>query len=297
MTVLEEIKTLFINPEDSYIIYFTYIEKLGRGRDVKKVIAIHAKNLNSTDSREFSVENFALQNDIPFDDLDDWFDEIELAILDEFNSFLKEKAQCIFIYWAEDDGQGLVLDELKRIFEARNKAESQKIFNQIPPNNRCSIPYLFQFNDGQEITFKRFIKHHNKDRLPTAFLTNYEEGVCFEKKEYQKVRTSILCKIDFIIKVLNSHKSKIHNKATIPSPVDIEGLKPADIIKNMNLKSWLKLFGIVSLIFSVGFGVGKYMDTKEKEKLKNELNELKKLGETEDKELNGKNSINEVDAF
>ncbi len=290
MTLREEIKALFTNPEDSYVIHFTYLEKEVQGRSIKKVIAIHAKNLNSTDSREFSIENFASQNDIPFDDLDQWFDDIELAILDEFNSFLKEKAQCNFIYWTEDDGQGLILDELKRIFEARNKAESQKTFKQIPTGSRRSIPYLFKFNE-QEITLKGFIKQNNSDRLPIAFLTNHEEGACFEKREYQKIRASILCKIDFFIKVLSASKDQNHQEATKSSAVDIEGLKPIDIIKNMNFKSWLILSGIVLGLLSSGWGLGRYLNTTEEENLKKELKELRKSTDNEKSELNKNNAV------
>ena len=269
-----EIQTLFNNPEDSYVIHCAYFEEDMPVGSLKKIICVHAKNLNSTDSREFSIYNFASKNDIPHDDIEDWFDDLELSILDEFNSFLKEKSRCSFIYFGEEEGQGLILDELKRIFETRNKADAQKIFKEIPINRRKNIPYIFQF-DNSDKNLKNFIKRFNENEIPTTFLSEGEEGANFEKKQYNKIRESVSCKIDCMIKVLNSHRNKSSSqKAT--GAVDIQSLKPVDIIKNMNIKSWAWLIGIAIAIFSAGYGSNEFFENKELEAVNEENDKLKK---------------------
>jgi len=270
-----EIQALFNNPEDSYVIHFAYLEIDNIASSQKKIISIHTKNLNSTDSREFSIDNFAAKNDIPLEDLEDWFDDIELSILDEFNSFLKEKSICHFIYYGGDDGQGLILDELKRIFEARNRTEANKVFKEIPSSKRKNIPFLFQF-DEQDKSIKSFIKKHNDNKLPIAFLSNGEEGVNFERKHFNKVRESVLCKVDFIIKILNVSKNKIapiiQNSNT--TSVDLESLKPSEIFKHMNTKSWAFFIGAVVGLFSLGMWVNSLINTNENNNLKNRNKEL-----------------------
>lgn len=270
-----EIQALFNNPEDSYVIHFAYIEVDNVASSHKKIISIHAKNLNSTDSREFSIDNFAAKNDIPVEDLEDWFDDIELSILDEFNSFLKEKSVCNFIYYGGDDGQGLILDELKRIFEARNRADANKFFKEIPSSKRKNLPFLFQF-DEQDKSIKSFIKHYNNKKLPIAFLSNGEEGVNFERKHFNKVRESVLCKVDFIIKILNIFKNKTTpiTSNSISNSVDLESLKPSAIFKHMNAKSWAFLFGGLAAIFSLGMWVNSLVSTNENNVLESKNKEL-----------------------
>jgi hypothetical protein len=270
-----EIHALFTNPEDSYVIHFAYLETENIASSQKKIISIHAKNINSTDSREFSIDNFAAKNDIPLEDLEDWFDDIELSILDEFNSFLKEKSICNFIYYGSDDGQGLILDELKRIFEARNRADANKVFKEIPSSKRKNIPFLFQL-DEQDKSIKSFIKQYNNNKLPTAFLSNGEEGVNFERKHFNKVRESVLCKIDFIIRILNVSKNKLKpvtQKSKITS-VDLESLKPSEIFKHMNTKSWSFFIGAVIALFSLGMWVNNLINTNENNKLKDSNEKL-----------------------
>lgn len=275
MTRINEIQALFINPEDSYAIHYSYLDVDSSDGVFKKIISIHARNLDSSDSREFSIDKYVLKNDIPLDDIEDWLDEVELIVLDDFNSFLREKSSCNFIFFGEDNGQGLILNELERVFEARNSAESNKHFKEIPPSKRKSIFYLFQF-DSQDKSVKDFIKLYNQNNLPTGFLTNGGEGACFEKRQFNKVRASVICKIDFIIRLLNSHSStnpKISEN--IGQAVDLENLKPSVILKNMNLKSWLWLIGIIGFIFSAGLGLGKFLNTNRVEQLEYELENQK----------------------
>lgn len=278
MAKIKEIQELFRDPEDSYAIHYSYLDLDSSNGVFKKVISIHARNLDSSDSREFSIDSYVLKKDIPLEDIEDWLDEVELIVLDDFNSFLREKYNCNFIFFGEGNGQGLILNELQRIFEARNTAESNKQFKEISSSNRKSVYYLLQF-DSQAKSLKDFIKLYNKGTLPTGFLTNGSEGACFEKKQFNKVRESITCKIDFIIRLLNSINSgEIINKGDNNEALDLENMKPGAILKNMNIKSWLWLIGIAVAIFGAGAGFNNYFNsnqvkelTLEKKSLETEL--------------------------
>lgn len=263
-----EINVLFNSPEDSYVIHYSFIEADGINSHLNKIISIHAKNLNSSDSREFSIEKTASKNDIPIEDLQDWFDDLELTILDEFNSFLKEKSKCIFIYYCEEDGQGLILDEIKRIFDARNKSYAKKTFKIIPTSNRKSIPFIFRFSN-QDKGLKSFIKKFNQDKLPNGFLTNGEESVSFEKKLFNKIRESISCKIDFIISLLNSenNKSTLYYTKQDNTVINLEDQNLWELIKKFNVKSWGILIAIAIVIFSGGMFLNRILNSKEKNNL------------------------------
>jgi len=269
-----EIQSLFSNPEDSYVLHYSYLDVDSSDGVFKKVISIHAKNLDSSDSREFAIDKYVLKNDISIEDIDDWLDDVELAVLDEFNSFLREKSNCKFIYFDDTNGQGLILNELERIFESRNSSESNKKFKQIPRSNRKSLFYLFQF-DSQNKSLKDFIKLFNNNNLPLAFLTNAEEGSCFEKRHFNKLRASILCKIDFIIALLNSHNAEPNkNKVEDVNTVDLENLKPSQVLKNMNIKSWGILIGILIAVFSLGAWVNSLTSTNNDNNLKDKNQKL-----------------------
>lgn len=298
------IKDLFNNPEDSYVIHYAFIEADGKINHLRKVISIHARNLNSSDSREFSIEKEASKHkEILIEEIDDWFDDLELSILDDFNSFLKEKSNCRFIYFEE--GHGLILDELKRIFESRNKFDTKKIFKDIPPSNRKSINYLFNYIE-QEKSLKNFIKKYNDDKLPANFLTTQEESVCFEKKNHNKVRESILCKIDFIINLLSHEKNrkKGKNKEGIADSINIEDLKPRDIFKNMSNKSWWWFIGVIvvvlSGVFTAGMWYNKRLNLNEIDKFNNSINNLNNsidsINTSHQKLFDIKDSVNDAKA-
>ncbi|UTW66372.1 hypothetical protein KFE94_17230 [bacterium SCSIO 12643] len=269
-----EITALFSNPEDTYVIHYAYMVVDDANGSSKKIISVYAKNLNSTDSREFSIDKISANHDIPKEDINDIFDDLEEIVLDDFNSFLKEKSKCHFIYYGEEDGLGLILDELKRIFEARNKLDAKKKFKEIPTAKRKSIPYLFQFNDSDK-SLKKFVKKYNENKLPTGFLSCDEEGVSFEKGAYNKVRESVLCKVDFLVTLLNSERNQTSQSSPYLGPLDIETIRPIDILKNLNIKSWILLSGIVAAIFGGGWGLNSWINSGENKDLQKKNEALK----------------------
>lgn len=249
MIEFNKITNLFAKPNQAYLIFGCFTIRQGVNGFTKKIVSIQCKNLASTDSREFSIEKTATKNDITLDDINDWFDDLELHVLDEFNSFLKEKAECSFLYYSED-GKGLILDEIKRLFENANKQESKKIFIDVPQVRRIDIPSLFNYTENER-ELKGFLLKHNNNQLPAYFLSVGEEEVSFDNKQFNKVRNSINCKIDCLIKILSENKES-NNTKNVSNPIDIEEITFGKLMKNLTLKSWLILLGIASGIFLFG---------------------------------------------
>jgi hypothetical protein len=253
--IVKEISAVRDNPEDVYVIHCSQYINENRNVYPKRVSCIYLQNLNGSESQRFSLEKFASKNGIEVAGIEDWYDELEYYVLDEFNTFLRTRSHCTFIYWLEE-GHGLVLDCVKERYDELNK-EEDKQFHTLSPSNRKTVQYLvkkvYPSSDNHK-ELKQFIKYYNHDQVVPGYLNAAEESVCFDKKEFQKIETSVVAKVTFFVSLINdcAATSPLSQKDANIDPVDLQSLSPLALMRRLSLKSWGWLIGI--FIASGGIG-------------------------------------------
>ena len=276
--LIHEIPSLEKSPEDVYVIHACLIKADNIRHFSPRVICIYVQNLNGSFSERFSIEKYASKNNISLDIIADWYDDLEIYILDDFNSFLKGNSNSTFIYWLDE--QELILDIIKSRFEELNKGNTSKVFHQVSASSRKSLQFLMKKVTNDEIPndLKLFIKKFNKEQLIVGYLNTGHESNCFDKKEFHKISTSVTSKVSFFAKLLSEHASKqiTSSSTTVYPPIDLQTMKLFDLLKNLNLKSWLFLLAILSFGFSVGLGVSKLLSSNDIKSLKEQNINLEK---------------------
>src|SRR5438552_1601010 len=127
---IQEILLIKQNPEDVYVIHSSYGKTDNLDHFHPRFYCIYIKNIDASYSNKFSIEKYASKSGIGINDISDWYDDLEISILDELNSLLKAKSECQFIYWAED-GNELILDLIKSRFDELNNDGNNKEFQII----------------------------------------------------------------------------------------------------------------------------------------------------------------------
>jgi hypothetical protein len=274
---VQEIPLLEKNPEDVYVLHACFTKSTNTNHFSQRIVCLYLQNLNGSHSEKFSIEKYASKNNIALDGIEDWYDDLEIYVLDAFNSFLQSKSGSTFIYWL-DEGQELVLDIIKARFEELNKESTSKVFQIVPSSNRKSIQYLMKRVSEEEVPddLKLFIKNHNNQQLIASYLSNGEESICFTKKEFNKIGSSIISKVSFFIKLINN-LSKVQAKTgeskTI-TPIDLQSMRLIDILRNLNVKSWLFLFGLASVGYATGYAITSFTKKSEIESLQKNIGDL-----------------------
>lgn len=270
--ISKEIPALLESPEDVYVVHFSHGATNNRAHFCPRIFCIYVQNMNGSESIKFSIENIAIKQKVPIDDIIYWYDELELSLLDEFDAFLRSKNNCTFIYWVEDYKE-LILDVIKSRFEELNKVEKRS-FCEIPIANRKSIHFLvckIERNVSRDL--KRFINAFNKNTPIAGFLSLAEEQQYFEKKDFSKIGASVVAKVSFfvriIIELVNQPPLSAAPGLPNPEPFDIRPLTPKQLFKNLNVASWLIIGGAMVSAFTFGMWLNNILnneDLKDKSK-------------------------------
>lgn len=274
-SLIQKIPSLKNNPEDVFIIHLSYGSAKNTNHSSPRIVCIYIQNMDSSISEKFSLEKCASKNKIPINEISYFYNDLEETILDEFNTFLKQKPGCTFIYWAEE-GQELCIDILKSRFEEINKEETQKNFYTIPSQNRKSIQFLTKgiYNETTS-DLKQFIKNNNKNVLIPNFLTSEEEYNRFELNQLNSVSASAIAKVSFFVKLINELSKKEAEQTNKPiAPIDLHSMTPIDIIKNLNTKSIVMLVGLLTSAGGVGYSISLYNSNLKIEKFEKATTQL-----------------------
>jgi hypothetical protein len=272
--IVKEISAIQSNPEDVYVIHCSQYTDENRNHYPRRISCVYIQNLNGSESQKFSIDKYAVKNDIDLADIEDWYDELEVYVLSDFNTFLRMKMNCIFIYWLEE-GQELMLNALQARYEELNSRDVDKPFYVLSSSNKKTIQNLVNKVDPASAActdLKQFIKYHNQDKIFSGFLNTAEESVCFDKKDFNKIETSVMVKVGFFVSLINTCSTADVNGKIQPKndPVDIQSLSPLDLFRRLSIKSWIWFIGII--ISSAG--IGTYFYSRQITDLKNQNTQL-----------------------
>ena len=169
------------------------------------ITSIVIKSLDNQIDQQFAIHFEADKADIPIDEIQDSYRELELRILKGYNDFVKRHRECNWIHW-----------DMKNIhfgFEAI-KHRYEKIFgdlkdyNEIPINNKKNLRDIIEGMYGEEFvngpdTLRSLLKCSSGNIDNNTYLSSNDESIEFEHKNFTNVIKSVDLKVDFIKKATN----------------------------------------------------------------------------------------------
>lgn len=173
------------------------------------ISSIVIKSLDGQIDQQFAIHFEADKADIPKDEIQNSYRDLELRILKSFNEFVRRHNHCYWIHW-----------DMKNIhfgFEAI-KHRYEKIFgdlkdyNEIPINNKKNLRAIIEGMYGESFvsgpdTLKSLLICNSGNVENNAYLSPIVESTEFERKHFFNVIQSVDLKVDFIksatIKLMN----------------------------------------------------------------------------------------------
>lgn len=164
------------------------------------ITTIVIKSLDGQIDKQFAIHFEADKADIPKDEIQDSYRDLELRILKSFNDFARRHSECNWIHW-----------DMKNIhfgFEAI-KHRYEKIFGnlreyfEIPINNKKNLRNIIEGMYGENFVagpdmLKSLLKFNSGNIENNAFLSSSRESTEFENKNFTNVIQSVDLKVDFI---------------------------------------------------------------------------------------------------
>ena len=188
------IKKLNDEKSNTLIIHYScesfYDIKDGR---TPRITSIAVRELNSAQTKSFSIHKVAEIKKVNFDDIEENYDALEKDMLKEFFEFVKDHSNYNWVHWnMRDINYGF------EAIEYRYKVLSGEPVS-IDSNKRYDLARILKnrYGDKYIIGHPRLEKLTEKNNITQKdFLTGKEEAMCFEKKEFIKLHQSTLRKVD-----------------------------------------------------------------------------------------------------
>jgi len=200
-----------------------------------RITSIAIRNFSTGQTVSFSIHKCAEQQQVPQEEIDSRYDELEKLMLDEYFDFIKSRHGYTFLHWNMRDinygfqaiehrysvlgGEPFVIDDSRKVDLARLLIAIYGV-NYIghKPNGR--LHNLVEYN---HITMK-------------DVMSGAEEAAAFEEKEFVKLHQSTLRKVDIMANILERViDGSLKTKA---SWWDIHGIHPAILIEVVT-KHWV----------------------------------------------------------
>ena len=93
----EQIHHIHSNSKNVYVIHYSC--ESFNDKTLPKVIAISLRNLDSGQTHNFSIDKTAAVHNIPIEQINHQYEQIEKELLDDYFDFLRTRQTCIFLHW------------------------------------------------------------------------------------------------------------------------------------------------------------------------------------------------------
>lgn len=237
---LEKIISIVDNSTHSLVIHYSCesFYDIPNGR-TPRITSIAIRYLATGQTKSFSIHKVAELNGIPFDQIENKYNELEKEMLNDYYTFVRNQRSFIWIHWnMRDINYGFeALDHRYSVLGGAPEA--------ISDDNKVDLSrYLVDIYGLRYIghpRFQKIIEHNNitsRDMLAGA-----EEANAFTNKEYVKLHQSTLRKVDCIQTILE--RTAVGNLKTNSKLLDkygfsIQGI--ADMIKENWIMSLISAF-------------------------------------------------------
>ena len=177
------------------------------------ITSIVIKSLDGQTDKQFAIHLEADKADIPKDQIQDSYRELELRILKLYNDFVRRHLDCFWIHWDMKNihfGFEAIKHRYEKIFE--NLDDYCEIPNNKKKNLRTIIEGMYgdNFVSGSD-TLKALMLCNSSNVEDSTYLSKDNESTQFESKNFFAVIRSVDLKVDFIKNVTKklSHKKLI----------------------------------------------------------------------------------------
>lgn len=242
----ETINSFYDNNSHCLIIHYS-CESFYDIKDGKtpRITSIAIRYLSTAQTKSFSIHKVAELRKIPFDQIDDNYDQLEKEMLKDFFDFVKEHKDYKLIHWNMRD--------INYGFEAlqyRATVLGTDTF-EVKDENKYDLARLLIDKYGKG--------YSNHPRLPSIlemnnisskhWLNGDDEAKAFDNKEYVRLHQSTLAKVDVIESILkltaeDSLKTKSKWK-------DIYGISPQGLFE-LAKDHWI--YGLILFLISSVLG-------------------------------------------
>lgn len=190
------------------------------------ITSIVIKSLDGQTDKQFAIHLEADKADIPKDQIQDSYRELELRILKLYNDFVRRHLDCFWIHWDMKNihfGFEAIKHRYEKIFE--NLDDYCEIPNNKKKNLRTIIEGMYgdNFVSGSD-TLKALMLCNSSNVEDSTYLSKDNESTQFESKNFFAVIRSVDLKVDFIknvTKKLSYKKLIVSNKNNYAIFVDM----------------------------------------------------------------------------
>lgn len=196
------LELLTSNPSKVLFIHYaksnTYDEDYGNISPI--ITSIVIKSLDHSIDQQFAIHFEADKADIPKDQIQDSYRDLEMRILKLFNDFVRRHNGCIWVHWD--------MMNIHFGFEAI-KHRHEKIFGdandyvEIPSNNKKNLRIILEgmygenfVNNGDKL--KNLVSCNTQRTVSNVYLSEDSESQEFQNKNFNEVIKSVEMKVDFI---------------------------------------------------------------------------------------------------
>lgn len=197
-----------------------------------RITSLAVRNLASGQTDSFSIHQVAEERHVPFEQIDDHYDDLERQMLDRFFDFIRTRLHCNYIHWnMRDVNYGFAAIEHRyrvlggipvQVSEDR-KFDLSRALVDLYGVGYIGHPRLESLIELNKITAR-------------DFLTGKQEADAFDNKEFVKLHQSTLRKVDTLANIFERTSNKsLQTKATW---VEQYGFTPA-VIGELAKEHWL----------------------------------------------------------
>lgn len=237
---------LMSNPNYTVIIHYSCESFYNRpDGSSPRITSIALRNLGSGQTTSFSIHQMAEINKYSSNDIENYYEQLEKLMLDEFYKYVKDRKKDTWVHWNMRD--------INYGFQAL--AHRYKVLGGVPEEIDESklvdlSRSLLSIYGTRYIEHPRLQKLIEKNKITHKdFLNGADEAAAFEKKEYVKLHQSTLRKVDVLANILE--RSEDGSLKTNASWKDIYGSYPEALGEFLKEHWLISLIGFISAIAGI----------------------------------------------
>ncbi len=230
---IEKLNDLAINSSHILVIHYSCesFYDIQNGR-TPRITSIAVRFFKTGQTKSFSIHKVAELKKVPFENIEDCYDELEKEMLSEFFKFLKEHKAYTWVHWnMRDINYGF------EAIEHRFSVLGGKPISVDDSNKVDLSRYLVDIFGLKYIEHPRLESLINLNKITKKdYLGGAAEATAFNNKEYVKLHQSTLRKVDMFQTILERASDK--TLKTRSKLRDVYGFSPQGIAE-MIKENWL----------------------------------------------------------
>ena len=187
------------------------------GLSTPRIITIKVKSLDGRINSTFAIHLEAEKLKIIWEEIENYYDQLEGRVLGEFNKFVSDYREYTWIHW-DMDGIHFGFEAIRHRYCVLVDSEG-KDYCEVPIEKRVNINALlkdiYSDNYENEPMMENLMKSNNNGSHKHGFMTIEEEALAFKRRDFPKILESVQCKVSFLADVIGktvSRRLNVSNK-------------------------------------------------------------------------------------